>query len=208
MVAKTVDLIKAKGGKVTREPGPVKGGKSVIAFIEDPDGYKFELLERGPTPEPFCQVMLRVGDLDRSINFYEKLLRKLDNPEYKVLEEFCARAPAFYALVVPAIAGCLVQEARLLRSKVRDFGFFDRWFRWFIFGETGNFSILTYVWLMLTSDYLLSVRAAVWRRCCLSTLRLLLLDLIRFSPRSPRAGDGFHKHMIYDPDYRNWDTIS
>ncbi|PKA61240.1 putative lactoylglutathione lyase, chloroplast [Apostasia shenzhenica] len=87
-VAKTVDLIKAKGGKVTREPGPVKGGKSVIAFIEDPDGYKFELLERGPTPEPLCQIMLRVGDLDQSIEFYQKafgmdLLRKRDNPEYK-----------------------------------------------------------------------------------------------------------------------------
>ncbi|KAL2251169.1 probable lactoylglutathione lyase, chloroplastic [Sesamum indicum] len=87
-VAKTVELIKAKGGKVTREPGPVKGGKTVIAFIEDPDGYKFELLERGPTPEPLCQVMLRVGDLDRAIEFYEKafgmeLLRKRDNPEYK-----------------------------------------------------------------------------------------------------------------------------
>nr|CAB3463480.1 unnamed protein product [Digitaria exilis] len=87
-VAKTVDLIKAKGGTVTREPGPVKGGKSVIAFIEDPDGYKFELIERGPTPEPLCQVMLRVGDLDRAIHFYEKafgmeLLRKRDNPEYK-----------------------------------------------------------------------------------------------------------------------------
>lgn len=68
-----MELIKAKGGKVTREPGPVKGGSTVIAFIEDPDGYKFELLERGPTPEPLCQVMLRVGDLDRSINFYEKV---------------------------------------------------------------------------------------------------------------------------------------
>ncbi|KAL3642919.1 hypothetical protein CASFOL_013734 [Castilleja foliolosa] len=87
-ISKTVDLIKVKGGKVAREPGPVKGGKTVIAFIEDPDGYKFELLERGPTPEPLCQVMLRVGDLDRSIEFYEKafgmeLLRKRDNPEYK-----------------------------------------------------------------------------------------------------------------------------
>lgn len=87
-IAKTVELIKAKGGKVTREPGPVKGGSTVIAFIEDPDGYKFELLERGPTPEPLCQVMLRVGDLDRSISFYEKafgmeLLRTRDNPEYK-----------------------------------------------------------------------------------------------------------------------------
>lgn len=68
-----MELIKAKGGKVTREPGPVKGGSTVIAFIEDPDGYKFELLERGPTPEPLCQVMLRVGDLGRSINFYEKV---------------------------------------------------------------------------------------------------------------------------------------
>ncbi|CAN4096332.1 unnamed protein product [Withania somnifera] len=87
-VSKTVELIKAKGGKVTREPGAVKGGKTVIAFIEDPDGYKFELLERGPTPEPLCQVMLRVGDLERAINFYEnaygmKLLRTRDNPEYK-----------------------------------------------------------------------------------------------------------------------------
>lgn len=87
-VAKTVDLVKAKGGKVTREPGPVKGGNTVIAFIEDPDGYKFELLEREPTPEPLCQVMLRVGDLDRSINYYKKafgmqLLRKRDNPDNK-----------------------------------------------------------------------------------------------------------------------------
>ncbi|KAL6985429.1 lactoylglutathione lyase [Sarracenia purpurea var. burkii] len=87
-VMKMVDLVKAKGGKVTREPGPVKGGSTIIAFIEDPDGYKFELLERDPTPEPLCQVMLRVGDLERSINFYKKaygmeLLRKRDNPEYK-----------------------------------------------------------------------------------------------------------------------------
>lgn len=58
---------------MTREPGPVKGGNTVIAFIEDPDGFKFELLERGPTPEPLCQVMLRVGDLDRAINFYKKV---------------------------------------------------------------------------------------------------------------------------------------
>ncbi|KAM0001367.1 putative lactoylglutathione lyase [Helianthus debilis subsp. tardiflorus] len=89
VVAKTVDLVKAKGGTVTREAGPVKGGKTVSAFIEDPDGYKFELIERGPTPEPLCQVMLRVGDLDRSVAFHEKafgmeLLRRKDNPEYKV----------------------------------------------------------------------------------------------------------------------------
>jgi lactoylglutathione lyase len=39
--------IKAKGGNVTREAGPVKGGSTVIAFITDPDGYKIELIERG-----------------------------------------------------------------------------------------------------------------------------------------------------------------
>ncbi|EES04930.2 probable lactoylglutathione lyase, chloroplastic [Sorghum bicolor] len=87
-VAKTVELIRAKGGKVTREPGPVKGGKTVIAFVEDPDGYIFEIIERPGTPEPLSQVMLRVGDLDRAISFYEKacgmeLLLKRDNPEYK-----------------------------------------------------------------------------------------------------------------------------
>lgn len=72
-VQKVVDLVKAKGGKVTREPGPVKGGKSIIAFVEDPDGYKFELIQRSATPEPLCQVMLRVGDLDRAVQFYEKV---------------------------------------------------------------------------------------------------------------------------------------
>ena len=38
--------VRGAGGKVTREPGPVKGGNSVIAFVEDPDGYKIEFIER------------------------------------------------------------------------------------------------------------------------------------------------------------------
>jgi lactoylglutathione lyase len=41
----TCDAIKAQGGQVTREPGPMKHGTTVIAFIEDPDGYKVELIE-------------------------------------------------------------------------------------------------------------------------------------------------------------------
>ncbi|KAL5731220.1 lactoylglutathione lyase [Ranunculus cassubicifolius] len=87
-VYKLVENIKSKGGNVTREPGPVKGGSTHIAFVKDPDGYLFELIQRGPTPQPLCQVMLRVGDLDRAIKFYEKalgmkLLRKIDNPAYK-----------------------------------------------------------------------------------------------------------------------------
>ncbi|SAL18011.1 lactoylglutathione lyase [Caballeronia terrestris] len=40
------DRIREAGGKVTREAGPVKGGTTVIAFVEDPDGYKVELIER------------------------------------------------------------------------------------------------------------------------------------------------------------------
>ena len=42
----TCAAVKAAGGTVTREAGPVKGGTSVIAFIQDPDGYKIELIER------------------------------------------------------------------------------------------------------------------------------------------------------------------
>jgi lactoylglutathione lyase len=38
--------IKAAGGNVTREAGPVKGGATVIAFVTDPDGYKIELIQR------------------------------------------------------------------------------------------------------------------------------------------------------------------
>lgn len=60
-------------GTVTREPGPVEGGTTVIAFVKDPDGYIFELIQIAATPEPLCQVMLRVGDLERAIKFYEKV---------------------------------------------------------------------------------------------------------------------------------------
>lgn len=40
--------VKDKGGVVTREAGPVKGGTTVIAFVEDPDHYKIELIQRSP----------------------------------------------------------------------------------------------------------------------------------------------------------------
>ncbi|WKE64375.1 lactoylglutathione lyase [Gallaecimonas kandeliae] len=40
------EAVKAKGGKVTREPGPVLGGSTVIAFVEDPDGYKIEFIAK------------------------------------------------------------------------------------------------------------------------------------------------------------------
>ena len=42
------DAIRSRGGKVVREAGPMKHGTTVIAFVEDPDGYKVELIERRP----------------------------------------------------------------------------------------------------------------------------------------------------------------
>ena len=42
----TCDALRATGAKITREPGPVKGGTTVIAFVEDPDGYKIELIAK------------------------------------------------------------------------------------------------------------------------------------------------------------------
>jgi lactoylglutathione lyase len=40
------DKIRAAGGNITRAPGPVQGGSTVIAFVTDPDGYKIELIQR------------------------------------------------------------------------------------------------------------------------------------------------------------------
>ena len=44
---KACEAIKKRGGKVTREAGPMKHGSTVIAFVEDPDGYKIELIQKG-----------------------------------------------------------------------------------------------------------------------------------------------------------------
>jgi len=45
-VAASCELVRNGGGKVTREAGPVKFGTTIIAFVEDPDGYKIELIQR------------------------------------------------------------------------------------------------------------------------------------------------------------------
>lgn len=47
----TCNVIESLKGKITRAPGPVKGGKTVIAFVEDPDGYKIELIEKKEGPQ-------------------------------------------------------------------------------------------------------------------------------------------------------------
>ncbi|MEK9707949.1 MAG: VOC family protein, partial [Alphaproteobacteria bacterium] len=43
----TCDQLRQEGATISREPGPMKHGTTVIAFIEDPDGYKIELIETG-----------------------------------------------------------------------------------------------------------------------------------------------------------------
>jgi lactoylglutathione lyase len=41
----TCEAIRSRGGRIVREPGPVKGGSTLIAFVEDPDGYRIELIQ-------------------------------------------------------------------------------------------------------------------------------------------------------------------
>jgi lactoylglutathione lyase len=45
-IKQTCEMVKVKGGRVVREPGPMKHGTTVIAFIEDPNGYKVELIQQ------------------------------------------------------------------------------------------------------------------------------------------------------------------
>jgi lactoylglutathione lyase len=45
-ITATCDEIRRKGGKITREPGPMKHGSTLLAFVEDPDGYRIELIQR------------------------------------------------------------------------------------------------------------------------------------------------------------------
>lgn len=49
-IYKTCEAIRAAGGKITREPGPMKHGSTVIAFVEDPNGYKIELIQTSSRP--------------------------------------------------------------------------------------------------------------------------------------------------------------
>jgi lactoylglutathione lyase len=71
-VRSTCEELRRKGFRVVREPGPVADGKSYMAFVEDPTGYRFELLQRVQR-DPVCQVTLRVTDLDNSLKFYSAL---------------------------------------------------------------------------------------------------------------------------------------
>ncbi len=47
---RTCELVKARGGSVLREAGPMKHGSTVIAFVADPDGYKIEFIQKGTGP--------------------------------------------------------------------------------------------------------------------------------------------------------------
>ncbi|KDD76633.1 hypothetical protein H632_c154p1 [Helicosporidium sp. ATCC 50920] len=86
-IYKMAEHIKTAGGSISREPGPVKGGTTHIAFVKDPSGYSFELVQREKeSREPLNHIMLRVGNLDKSIEFYTKvlgcrLIRRSENPD-------------------------------------------------------------------------------------------------------------------------------
>lgn len=51
-VYETCNQIRASGARITREPGPVKGGETLIAFVEDPNGYKIELIQTNSRKHP------------------------------------------------------------------------------------------------------------------------------------------------------------
>jgi len=51
-IVATCGAIAERGGKVVRPPGPMKHGSTVIAFVEDPDGYRIELIQTSPQPSP------------------------------------------------------------------------------------------------------------------------------------------------------------
>lgn len=50
------DAVRAKGGKITREAGPMKHGTTVIAFVEDPDGYKIEFIQKKSGDDTYSAV--------------------------------------------------------------------------------------------------------------------------------------------------------
>ena len=58
LARKLIEVLACPGGKVSRDAGPVKGGDSIIAFVDDPTGYKWEIIgSKGkPIPEPIAQV--------------------------------------------------------------------------------------------------------------------------------------------------------
>lgn len=67
-----VEKIRANGGVISREPGPVAGLSIIYAFGLDPDGYTYEIVESSPAPA-LNHINLNVADLDRAIKFYEKV---------------------------------------------------------------------------------------------------------------------------------------
>ncbi|KAL5715896.1 lactoylglutathione lyase [Ranunculus cassubicifolius] len=86
--SKLLENVVAKGGVVIREPDTLLGDKSLVVFFKDPETLTFKLIQTDSIREPFCNVMLRVANLNRSITFYEKalgmkVLRKIENRRLK-----------------------------------------------------------------------------------------------------------------------------
>ena len=71
-----MEKVRANGGIVTLEPAP-SGNTTVFAFVQDPDGYSIELFNLAPSSEPLRLLALHVINMDRAIEFYQKVIPNL-----------------------------------------------------------------------------------------------------------------------------------
>ncbi|RLN40178.1 lactoylglutathione lyase [Panicum miliaceum] len=116
-----VCTIISNGGTVRRYPEPVKEGSLFSASAVDPDGYKFELLQRGATRERICQLMLHVTDITLAIDFYEKALgmqlltmNRVFNGQVTIGTNDVRRTAEAIAVAIKDIGGQIIEEPGLM----------------------------------------------------------------------------------------------
>ena len=129
-----MEKVRAKGGIVTREPGTTPGGGTTIfAFVKDPDGYSVELFNLAPSSEPLRQLSLHMINMDRAIEFYQKVISntniivilvfllkiKLINEKKLVLFFFCCCTKYIYIYMQALGMKLLLPKTDLPEQKVK-----------------------------------------------------------------------------------------
>ena len=68
-----VEVVRANGGVILQEAATIVNGSVAFAFVQDPNGYTFEILQVDQTPEPLSQIKLRVLNFNRATQFYQRV---------------------------------------------------------------------------------------------------------------------------------------